>query len=287
MKIATLWTWSAVFALGLAGATGLLAVEARVLPDLSYKAGATPATGGSEHCRLDLYLPPDGRGFATIVWFHGGGLTGGSRSTPVGRRLAGRLAQAGIAVAMADYRLNPAVRFPAYIEDTAAAFAWVRENIAQHGGDPAKVFLGGHSAGAYLALMASLDDKYLAACGLAAKALAGVVAVSGQTSTHFTVRTERGLGERIIVDDAAPLYHVARRPFPFLILYAGHDMPQRPEENRLLATALRDAGTSVTDRIFEDRDHSTIITQMDKDNDAVAAAVIEFVKTTGPAEAKP
>jgi len=259
------------------------AADLQVLSDVNYVASGGPALVGDSACRLDLYLPASGKNFPSLVWLHGGGLTGGSKSSEAGKRMARRLAGAGIAVAMVEYRFNPVVKYPAYVHDTTAAFSWVRKNISGHGGDPDRIFLGGHSAGAYLALMAGLDDSALAAAGLDVRALAGVVAVSSQTSTHFTVRAERGLGERIVVDDAAPLYHAGKRPYPFLILYAGEDMVLRVEENRLLAAALREAGTSVEERLFEGRTHSTIFTKMADADDVVAAVVIRFVKNAGAA----
>lgn len=254
------------------------AADAKLLGDVAYREPSTLSAEQRPSCQLDLYLPPQGTGYPSILWLHGGGMTGGSRKSAVSQRVARHFATMGVAVAMADYRLNPAVVFPSYVEDTAAAFAWLRTNIAAHGGNPEKVFIGGHSAGAYLALMVALDDRYLAACGLDATALAGVVAISGQTSTHFTVRAERHLGERIIVDDAAPLYHVARRPFPLLLLYAGHDMALRVEENRLLAAALREAGCpTVLDRSYEDRDHGSIISRVGTGEDPVAEGILQFI----------
>jgi acetyl esterase/lipase len=250
--------------------------EPRVIPDVAYLPGDEPDLARRERCRLDLYLPSEGRGFATVVWLHGGGLTGGSKSTELGKRVARRLAELGVAVAMAEYRLNPAARFPNYVGDAAAAFAWVRANIASRGGDPARVLIGGHSAGGYLAMMVGLDASYLAAKGLGPDALAGVVAVSAQMSTHFTVREERGLGDRLVVDDAAPLYHVARRSFPFLILCAGEDLPLRREENQLMVAGLHEAGTPVEARVFEGRNHASIFSRMGDAEDAVAALVVRF-----------
>lgn len=251
--------------------------EARVRTDVPYREAA-PGVAAPERCRLDLYLPATEENFPTLVWLHGGGLTGGSKSTEVGKRVAQRLAERGIAVAMVGYRLNPAVKFPGYVDDAATALAWVRANIAPHGGDPARVVLGGHSAGAYLALMVALDDRFLRAHGLEPSALAGVVALSSQMSTHFTVREERGVDARLVVDDAAPLFHAGRRPFPFLVLYAGEDLPLRAEENRLFAQALREAGTAVEERSFDGRAHNTIYSKMGDPDDAVATLIARFVK---------
>lgn len=269
-----------VATLALAGPLAIVspAAETKILADLPYRDAATAVPDEAGLCRLDLYLPAEGRDHPTILWLHGGGMTGGSRKTAVSRRVAARLASAGIAVAMADYRLNPAVKFPAYVDDVAAAFAWLKGNIAQHGGDPKRVFIGGHSAGAYLALMVALDPQYLAGRGLDESALAGVVAISGQAVTHFTVRAERHPGDdRMRVDDAAPLFHAGKRSFPFLLLYASDDMALRVEENRLLAAALRQAGAKVEEHLHEGRDHSTVYTRMNEPGDAVAEQVMRFV----------
>lgn len=284
LKSSLAFGWCAVAVLVLSSAPSVAARDVRVEPELSYR--VSDSSLDTERCRLDLYLPADDTGFASLVWLHGGGLTGGSKSTETGKRIARRLAESGIAVAMVEYRLNPVATFPAYVEDAAEAFAWVRREISHHGGDPARVFLGGHSAGAYLALMVALDKPYLAAVGLEESAVAGVVAVSGQTSTHFTVRAERGLGERLIVDDAAPLFHVRKSRVPFLILYADDDLALRVEENRLLASALRHAGCDlVVDRLVTGRDHGTIYSRMHEPEDEVAKDVIRFVgeahRTTG------
>lgn len=162
---------------------------------------------------MDLYIPEGQAGFPTVVWFHGGGLTEGVRAIPA--ELKGK----GFAVVAPGYRLNPTVKAPAYIEDAAAAVAWVFENIGKYGGDPKKIVLSGHSAGAYLAAMVGLDKKYLAAHGIDANALAGLVLPSGNAVTHFTIRGERGIPPtRAVVDEYAPLYHVRADAPPILII---------------------------------------------------------------------
>jgi acetyl esterase/lipase len=253
--------------------------EPKVISGIAYRGSAESGAEINKQCQLDLYLPVDGKIEASLLWLHGGGLTGGNRDSAATQRIARRFADAGIAVASADYRLNPVVTFPVYVDDAAAAYAWLQENIGAHGGDSRQVFIGGHSAGAYLALMVALDERYLRECGVDLASLAGVVAISGQTTTHFTVRAERDVpAERMIIDDAAPLFHVRKREFPFLILYAGRDMALRVEENRLLAGALRHAGsTQVEDELFEDRDHSTIITKMGEAEDTVASRIVTFI----------
>jgi acetyl esterase/lipase len=91
-----------------------------------------------QRCRLDVYYPTDVKSFATVVWFHGGGLTNGNRFIPEG--LKGK----EIAVVAANYRLSPRVKSPAYIEDAAAAVAWTFRNIEKYGGSCNRIFVSGH-----------------------------------------------------------------------------------------------------------------------------------------------
>lgn len=181
-----------------------------------------------ERCKLDLYLPRAEGRFATVVWFHGGGLTGGEREIP--EALRGK----GFAVAGVGYRLSPKVKSPAYIEDAAAAVAWTMKHVEEYGGDPSHVFVAGHSAGAYLSLMVALDKHYLAAHDLDADKLAGVISLSAQTITHFTIRAERGIPQtQPVIDEFAPLFHV-RKDAPPILLITGdreRELVGRYEEN--------------------------------------------------------
>lgn len=192
-----------------------------------------------ERCRLDVYVPERAKGFATVVWFHGGGLTAGNRSIPAG------LKEQGIAVVAANYRLNPQVSSPAYVEDAAAAVAWTVKHIEEFGGDPSLVFVSGHSAGGYLTSMIGLDARWLEAHQLHPNQLAGLIPYSGHTITHFTVRAERGIdGKQPVVDDMAPLFHV-RKDAPPLLLITGDrelEMLGRYEENAYLWRMMQVAG---------------------------------------------
>jgi acetyl esterase/lipase len=193
-----------------------------------------------EQTKLDVYYPKGAKGFATVVWFHGGSLTGGSRYFP-------NLKDQGIALVGVSYRLAPKVQPPAYIEDSAAAVAWVLKNIERYGGDPKKVFVAGHSAGAYLASMVAMDPKWLSAHRLSNKSLAGVVAVSGQMTTHFTVKKQRGdTGPQLrpVIDEYAPLHHAANEFPPICLIVGGRDIEfqSRVEENEMMAVTLRNLG---------------------------------------------
>lgn len=271
--------WCLLHGAGVLAATN----EVVVLKDLAHKTGTSLTDYETSRCKLDLYLPKDARAFRTLVWFHGGGLTGGKKDDEFNARIGRRLASSGVAVAMANYRLSPLAKYPAYIEDAAAAFAWVQKNIGQHGGDARKVFVGGHSAGGYLTFMIGLDPRYLQAHGLSTDLISGLIPVSGQTMTHYTVREERGLPkDTIIADDAAPVHHVRKDAPPMLVLYADKDLPARAEENLYLVSALKATGhTQVTQLMISGRDHTSIAGDIPNSGDPAAVAILQFITQTG------
>ncbi|MCB1278675.1 MAG: alpha/beta hydrolase fold domain-containing protein [Prosthecobacter sp.] len=181
--------------------------------ELLYREGNGTTAAMNQRCRLDVYAPATKRPFSTVIWFHGGGLTQGERSIPLPLR------NQGIAVVAANYRLSPGVKSPVFIEDAAAAIAWTFKHIADFGGDPQHIFVSGHSAGAYLTLMCGLDKKWLTTHGVDADQIAGLIPLSPQVITHFTIRDERGIAEtQPIIDDLAPLFHVRKTAPPMLLV---------------------------------------------------------------------
>ena len=215
-----------------------------------------PEAGLQGVCRLDVHVPAGPPGFASLVWFHGGGLTGGERYCP------SALADHGFALVPASYRLSPAATAPAYIEDAAAAVAWVFRHIKEYGGAAGRIFVGGASAGAYLALMVGLDRRWLARHGIEANQIAGLVAVSGQVTTHFTVKQERGLSpEQPLVDDLAPIYHVRRDAPPILLVTGDRELELfgRYEENAWFQRMLKAAGHAACElHELPGRDHAAV-----------------------------
>ena len=205
--------------------------------DISYLEKGKAATPYQvERCRLDVYYPANRKGFATLVWFHGGGLKGGNRSIPK------QLQSKDIAVVGVNYRLYPKVKCPGYLQDAAAAVAWTFRNIARYGGDPKRIFVTGHSAGGYLTSMIGLDKRWLAECGIDADQIAGLIPLSGHTITHMTVREERGIPQKQpVVDEFAPLYHVRPDAPPVLLITGDREMEMlgRYEENAYFMRMLK------------------------------------------------
>jgi acetyl esterase/lipase len=200
-----------------------------------------------ERCRLDIYHPVDSQGFATVVWFHGGGLSTGERFIPE------RLKNQGIAVIAPSYRLSPKVACPAYIEDAAAAVAWAFQNVSKFGGDPRRIFVSGHSAGGYLTAMVGLDKRWLAKHKIDANQIAGLIPFSGQMITHFAIRKEQGIADKQpTIDRFAPLFHV-RADAPAMLLLTGDrekEMLGRYEENAYMARMMKINGHPQT-TLFE------------------------------------
>jgi len=256
------------------------AQDVAVHQNIAYKSGSALSDYERERSVLDLYLPADASDFPLVVWFHGGNITAGDKAGGGQSNIARGLAERGVAVASANYRLSPNVGFPAYIEDAAAAVAWALEHAAEYGADADSVFVSGHSAGGYLAAMVGLDAAYLRALGHEPSDLAGLMPVSGQMVTHATVRGERGLpGNRPLIDAAAPAFHVSADAPPFLAIAGSEDLPARPEENRYLIAALKAVDhPDATYLEFEGRNHGTIVTQIPEQGDPVASAIVSFVR---------
>jgi acetyl esterase/lipase len=193
--------------------------------------------------------------------------------------LGRRFAAEGIAVASVNYRLSPQVKFPAYIDDAAAACAFVRREVARYGGSPHRVFVSGHSAGGYLTAMIGVDPQYLSRYDMKPSDLAGLLPVSGQMITHSTVRSERGIARaRPIIDEAAPAYHVTPNAPPLLAIAGGADLPTRAEENRYFVAAMKAAGhNDATYLEFAGRNHGSIANRLGEPGDEVANAILEFI----------
>lgn len=194
-------------------------------------------------CVLDLYYPKGVKNFATIIWFHGGGITGGHREIPQ------QLMNEGYAVVGVGYRFSPRVKAPAYIEDAAAATAWVFNHIQEYGGSNKLILLSGHSAGAYLDMMITLDKHYLAKYNIDANTIAGLIPLSGQCITHFTVRQERGMeATKVTIDSLAPLYFVRKDVPPMLLITGDRELELygRYEENAYMKRMMMLTGNTTT-----------------------------------------
>jgi len=219
--------------------TAVTLPSAQISPSVEMLAGISYADGSPDDAdkhKLDLYLPRDQKSFPVLMFVHGGSWRSGDRSSY--RALGDRLARAGIGVVIPSYRLMPQNPHPAQIEDVAAAFSWVVQNIAQHGGDVSRIYLSGHSAGAHLAALLALDEKYLGKFGLPRTSIRSVIAMSGVYDLDkidtFLVAADGGDKH-----DASPAAHAHSGSPPFLISYCQWDYFGLPKQARDFTRALK------------------------------------------------
>lgn len=217
------------------------------------------AYGPDPRQALDVYRPAGSKPAPIVVFFYGGRWQDGRRADYafVGRALAAR----GIVAVVADYRHYPQVRFPGFVEDAARAVAWTHANAARLGGDPQRLHVAGHSAGAHLAALLGTDARYLRAVGLQPRDLRGVVGIAGPYD--FLPLTDPQL-QRIFAPREAwsasqPVNFVDGDEPPFLLLHGADDRVVWPRNSERLATRLQAAGVAVEQRIYPDLGHARIL----------------------------
>ena len=250
----------------------------RIYENLAYK-----KTGYSYHY-LDLYLP-DGECSTLVLYFHGGGFIEGSRRDVTAEHPFVRdMVEAGIGVASADYILYPDARFPDYIEDGAAAVKFVTNELGEYVRYD-KLILVGTSAGAYITQLLCFDKQYLEAVGVAHDSITAYVHDAGQSTVHFNVLRERGYNHRrIIVDKAAPIYHVGLEKSypPMLLIVSDNDIPNRLEQTELLVGTLRSFGydMSKVQLTKTSGTHVWYVNKTDENGKSVYAnLIIPFIKS--------
>jgi len=246
-----------------------------------------PYANGGDERKLDLYIPRRER-YATIVFTFGGGWHTGSRKSvaPIGAKFQ----DAGFGCALPSHRLSPKDKFPAQIEDIAAAFAWVKRHIAEKGGDPQRVFLMGHSSGAQLSLLLATDPKYLAEHGLSRRDIAGVVGLS--TPVDLKPRAERkGFGDALmagrgaevfsrdveVMADASPIRHVTKVMPPVLLIVGDRDFPMLEGDARAFVERSRGLDLSATLYVAKDRDHMGVVRSLVEDRSPIRDQVSDFL----------
>jgi acetyl esterase/lipase len=214
--------------------------------------------------RVEVIVPsqPAAAPRPVLVFFHGGGWHSGQ---PGDYHFIGRtFARAGYVVILPGYRLGPAGRYPAMLEDGALALAWARDHAAAHGGDPARVAVMGHSAGAYIAAMLGLERQWLGRAGVEDGFVKGVVGLSGPYD-FFPWTSDSARNAFGHVADPAQTQPVAyaRGDAPSMLLLTGDsDTTVRPRNSRALAKALGAAGVPTEAVVLGGVDHSGTVMKL-------------------------
>jgi acetyl esterase/lipase len=219
------------------------------------------AYGSDARQQLDIYAPLGRTETAhpVLIFFHGGSWRDGEREGYgfVGRAFASR----GFVTVIADYRKAPKVRFPAFVQDTAATIAWVHTNIAKHDGDPECIFLMGHSAGAHIAMMAALDPQWLAAKDLKPDVIKGVIGLAGPYDfLPLTSESSKiALGQWPDLTETQPITYVRADAPPLLLLTGDKDTVVKPRNSQALADKIAALGGQPRLKIYSGVDHADII----------------------------
>ena len=239
------------------------------------------AYGPHPRQRLDLYRPKNAAGaLPIVVFFYGGGWEAGDKA---GYRFAAlALVEQGFVVAVPDYRVYPEVLFPSFLEDAAKAVAFIRDHAAAQGGDPKRLFLMGHSAGAYNAAMLALDAQFLAAEGVPTSAIAGMVGLAGPYD--FLPLTSTTLQSIFAQPDMARTQPItfARKDAPPMLLATGDvDGTVFPRNTRNLGRRLTEIGAHVETIEYARLGHAGIVIALSplfRGTAPVLADVTRFLK---------
>ena len=214
------------------------------------------AFGADARQRLDIYRPPASVGAArpVIVFWYGGSWDNGSKKDY--RFVGVALARLGYVTVLPDYRLYPQVRFPLFLDDGAQAVAWVQRHAADYGGDPSRIILMGHSAGAHMAAMLALNQRYLEQAGADPARIVGLIGLSGPYGLTPNTPTLNDIFRAPFTPhDWQVLPYVFAQAPPALLMHGRADKLVRVANTEALAAALRAQGVPVESRIYEARGH--------------------------------
>ncbi len=257
--------------------------------DLAYAEPADPRQ------KVDIYAPEGAKNLPVVFWIHGGGWVTGDRTNVQVKPQA--FADKGFVFVSTGYRLLTNVEMATIFRDVAKSVRWVHDHVAEHGGDPNRILVMGHSAGAQLAALICIDDRYLKAEGLSLNVIKGCVPLDGDTydvpaivETVETRQRVHGLpmptfGHRVKfgsdpakLRDYSAVTHVAKGKGipPFLILHVADHPDVRAQAERLEAT-LKDAGIPAKRFAARETNHSKLNENLGLPDDPATKALFEFV----------
>jgi len=254
--------------------------------------------GADDKTRLDLFFP-DGEGWPLVVFAHGGGWTEGDKNLRVGgkdvyRNIGRYLAANGVGAAVINYRLIPGVHWRTQMTDVAHAAVYARRRAGEIGGNPARLFVAGHSAGAHLVSRIALDRQILEAAGSRDGIICGVIAVAGagydmEDQQTYLLGAEFGYLERRFgrVDggeswprEASVVQFIDGDAPPFLVMHGDREYPSLVRQSDLLVERLEESGVPVDKLVVDGFNHTRMVLAMSRDDRMAGPAMVDFAKTT-------
>jgi acetyl esterase/lipase len=251
----------------------------------------TPGDGGAEQVaegqifsratglKLDVWAPSGAKPGTkpVLIFFYGGGWAHGERAH---YGFAAKAYAAQGFVVVPDYRKVPKVRFPAFNQDGAEAVKWVRDNITQYGGDPKRVALSGHSAGAYIAMMLTLDRHYLADVGVDPKIVRATVGLSGPYDfyPYDSRRSIDAMKAWPRPTETQPIHFVSSDAPPIMIVTGTEDDTVKPRNAILLTKALNERGNKPLFQAYEGLSHEDVVMALSKPFRGKASVLDDSVK---------
>ncbi|MDP8254758.1 MAG: alpha/beta hydrolase [Candidatus Alcyoniella australis] len=274
------------------------AADLREARDISYFQGDQQDW---EYHLLDVFSPLGPGPYPVLIFVHGGAWRIGDKDNPPHTALARNFAQLGFVCVSINYRLTPRVAFPEHARDVAQAVAWTVNNVASYGGDPQKIVISGHSAGAHLATIVALDPQYLAQVGLTPQVFSGAIGFSGPydiansisnaKSGNMTRRKLEGVfgDDPAMWDEYSPIHHASPHFPPTLIVVGERDRLTTEEVSRRFCDALnakREDPTPPAElAIVPRKGHIGLLFKLGYENDSTAERVKAFIhRVTGTAK---
>jgi acetyl esterase/lipase len=290
--IALTRTVGLLFAAALLSACTTIMLTAANVPALfaHVKRTSNIAFGPGTRDRLDVYQPDRAAGaLPVIIFWHGGGWVDGRKGF---YRFAGAaLAQLGYVTILPDYRVYPEVRFPAFLDDSARAVRWVQQHAAEYGGDPHRIVLMGHSAGAHMAAMLAVNPAYLERAGVNTHDIIGLIGLSGPYRlAPNTPVLNQIFGAPYTPKDWQVIGYVSASAPPALLVHGGGDTLVWPSNTLDMAAALRAQGVHVETKIYPGRSHADTVAALSVPARARASVlqdVAEFMQALTSAPAAP
>ena len=271
-----------ILALLLAGCSPLKLLSV-VSPSGHYDRVADLSYGDNVRHVLDIYRPQAvATGAPLVIYFYGGGWTDGDKEEF--EFVASALTEAGLVVAIPDYQLYPDIVFPTYVEDGALAVAWVLENAERYGADSSRTYLMGHSAGAQIAALLAIDQRYLETEGVDPGNVAGLLGLSGPYD--FLPLTEDNYLQQLfpmpVREAAQAINFVSVESPPTLLIHGGDDDIVYPGNSERLAAKLESLGVPVTLKNYAGVGHGRIVVALAPPLDFIASTLedcIEFIQS--------